>query len=682
MNQINKKGLNPHYAKLFSPLTVHNHQLKNRMIMGSMHTGLEEVKNGFTRLAQYYKERALGGVGLIVTGGIAPNFAGRGALFSCQLSFFWQVYKHRKITNAVHDADGKIVMQILHAGRYAYHPFSVAPSAIQSPITPFKPKALSKKGILKTIKDFSHTAKLAKNAGYDGVEIMGSEGYLINQFIVSKTNKRKDEWGGCFNNRIKLAVEIVKSVRRVTDKNFIIIYRLSMLDLVEQGSSWQEVIDLAKQIELAGASIINTGIGWHEARIPTIITSVPRANFTWVSKKLKPHINIPLITTNRINTPEVAEAVLNNGDADMVSMARPFLADPNFMVKASKGNADSINTCIACNQACLDHVFDRKQVSCLVNPRACYETLLNFKPTNKVKNIAVIGAGPAGLSFAIHAAKRGHHITLYDSSDKIGGQLNIANQIPGKEEFNETLRYFKNQISYYNVKLQLSIQVDSELLIKNDFDEIVVATGIQPRTPEIKGVKHTKVVNYIDVLRDKKSVGDSVAIIGAGGIGYDVAEYLTHQQSLALSTVEWNKEWMVDQNYNNRGGLASKAIIEPSPRKVYLLQRKTSKLGANLAKTSGWIHRLSLKHKKVILMKGVSYQKINDQGLFITVDGKSQCLNVDTIVLCAGQLSNNKLYKQIKKQFKQVHLIGGADLAVELDAKRAIKQGALLASKI
>lgn len=682
MSQQPAQNSNSNYPKLFEPLMVHNHRLSNRVIMGSMHTGLEEKRGGFERLAQYFKERAQGGVGLIVTGGIAPNFAGRVSPFGSQLSFPWQVAKHRKVTEAVHSVGGKIAMQILHTGRYAYHPFSVAPSSIKSPITPFKPKALTHRGIAKTIKDFANCARLAKRAGYDGVEVMGSEGYLINQFIVAKTNKRTDEWGGEFKNRVKLALEIVKAVRQATDENFIIIYRLSMLDLVEKGSNWDEVVELGQLIEKAGASIINTGIGWHEARIPTIVTSVPRANFTWVTKKIKPHINIPLITTNRINTPEVAESVLQNGDADMISMARPFLADPEFMNKAKHGKSAHINTCIACNQACLDHAFKNKLVSCLVNPRACEETLLNFNPSQQIKKIAVIGAGPAGLAFAIYAAQRGHQVTLFDAADKIGGQLNIANQVPGKEEFFETIRYFAKMIELQGIELKLNTLVDKKMLLNSEFQEIVIATGIRPRVPQIEGIDHSKVLSYIDVLREKKPVGKKVAIIGAGGIGFDVAEFLTHSESLTTRPDVWNKEWAVDPQYINRGGLASKSEIEPSPRQVYLLQRKSSKIGGELGKTTGWTHRLSLKHKKVKMINNVSYQKVDDRGLHVSVDGENSCLEVDNVILCAGQLSNNQLYLELKSQFEQLHLIGGADIALELDAKRAIKQGAELAAKI
>jgi len=681
--QTDAQDSNIHFPKLMSPLTIHNHRLANRAIMGSMHTGLEEKWGGFSRLAEYFKERAEGGVGLIVTGGIAPNLAGRVSPFGSQLSFPWQVSNHKKVTDAVHSVGGKIAMQILHTGRYAYHPFSVAPSAIKSPITPFKPKALSVKGIKKTIKDFANCAKLAKRAGYDGVEVMGSEGYLINQFIVQKTNKRTDEWGGSFENRIKLPIAIIKAVREATDENFIIIYRLSMLDLVENGSSWDEVVYLGKKIEEAGASIINTGIGWHEARVPTIVTSVPRANFTWVTKKLRPHISIPLITTNRINTPEVAEEILTNDEADMVSMARPFLADPDFMQKAANGQSEQINTCIACNQACLDHVFKNQLVSCLVNPRACHETLLNFDKTPQPKTIAVVGAGPAGLAFSVYASERGHKVTLFDAADKIGGQLNIAKQVPGKEEFFETIRYFKNMLDNNKVEVKLNSLVTKEVIVDGDFDEVIIASGIIPRTPSILGIEHPKVLSYIDVLRDKVEVGKSVAIIGAGGIGFDVAEFLTHEDSLSLDSDAWNKEWKVDPNYSNPGGLADRPEIKESPREVFLLQRKEGKVGAGLGKTSGWTHRLSLKHKKVQMINHVNYHKIDDQGLHISLgDTKTSCLEVDNIVICAGQTPNNALFDELKASNQSVHIIGGADVAAELDAKRAIKQAAELAARI
>lgn len=681
MSDINQQ--NQSYPELFSPLKVHDHVLANRSIMGSMHTGLEEMRGGFDKLAQYYKERAAGGVGLIVTGGIAPNLAGRVSPFGSQLSFFWQVGKHRKITNAVHSVGGKIAMQILHTGRYAYHPFAVAPSSIKAPITPFKPRALSERGIEKTIRDFVNCSKKAQQAGYDGVEIMGSEGYLINQFIVSKTNKRKDRWGGEFENRIRLPIEIVRRVREATGDNFIIIYRLSMLDLVENGSSWDEVVQLGIEIEKAGASIINTGIGWHEARVPTIATSVPRANFAWVTEKIKPHIKIPLITTNRINTPEVANQIVADGKADLISMARPFLADAEFMNKAKVGQAEKINTCIACNQACLDHIFEHKRVTCMVNPRACYELELNFKPATKAKKVAVVGAGPAGLSFSTYAAERGHDVTLFDAADKIGGQLNVANQIPGKEEFYETIRYFKERVKDTGVKLELNKKIAKDDLLDSDYDEIVIATGIEPRLPNIDGIEHEKVMNYLDVLKHKKSVGKNVAIIGAGGIGFDVAEYLTHEgESLTLRPEAWATEWKVDLGYNNRGGLLEKAQIEPSPRKVFLLQRKSTKVGAGLGKTTGWIHRSSLKNKQVVTMSSVEYQRVDDQGLHIITDGKEQCLAVDNVIICAGQNPLKVLFQELQSMDKSVHLIGGADVAAELDAKRAIRQGAELASKL
>ena len=674
---------NQSFPALFEPLTVHKHVLPNRVIMGSMHTGLEEMRGGFDKLAQYYKERAEGGVGLIVTGGIAPNFAGRVSPMGSQLSFFWQVGKHKKITDAVHSVGGKIAMQILHTGRYAYHPFAVAPSAIKAPITPFKPKALSKRGIRKTIADFVNCAKKAKQAGYDGVEVMGSEGYLINQFIVEKTNKRNDEWGGSFENRMRLPIEIVKGIRQATDENFIIIFRLSMLDLVENGSNWDEVVKLGQEIEKAGASIINTGIGWHEARVPTIATSVPRANFTWVTEKIKPHLGIPVITTNRINTPEVAEQVLQSGGCDMVSMARPFLADPEFMNKAKAGQSERINTCIACNQACLDHIFEHKRVTCLVNPRACYETELNFVATQSPKNIAVVGAGPAGLSFSTYAAERGHKVSLFDKADKIGGQLNVANQVPGKEEFYETIRYFNERLKATGVTVNLNHEVSAEELKEKGFDYVVIATGIEPRKPNIEGIDHNKVMSYLDVLKFKKPVGKKVAVIGAGGIGFDVSEYLTHEgESPSLNPEIWASEWKVDLAYSDRGGLLNKAHISESPREVTLLQRKTTKVGKGLGKTTGWIHRSSLKNKKVKMLAGAEYLKIDDQGLHIRINDKVECLEVDNIIVCAGQKPMRQLYDQVQALGIKASLIGGADVAAELDAKRAIRQGAKLASEI
>ena len=674
--------MNSKYPKLFEPLNLGFTTLKNRVLMGSMHTGLEESKGGYEKMAAYFGERAKGGVGLIVTGGIAPNRAGMVGPFSSKLTNIKTADKHKVVTKAVHDNGSKICLQILHTGRYAYHPFAVAPSAKKSPISPFKPWELSKNGIEKTIKDFANTAKLAKHANYDGVEIMGSEGYLINQFIAAKTNHRTDKWGGSYENKIKFPLEIVKKVRKEVGENFIIIFRLSMLDLVKGGSTWEEVVYLAKELEKAGVSIINTGIGWHEARIPTIATMVPRAAFSWVTKKMKGEINIPLITTNRINTPEIAENILANGDADMVSMARPFLADPEFVNKAEQGKADEINTCIACNQACLDHVFARKTSSCLVNPRACNETELNYFPAKDKKNIAVVGAGPAGLSSATILAERGHQVTLFDTNSEIGGQFNIAKQVPGKKEFYETIRYFKKKIELNGVNLKLNTHVNVNDL--TEFDEVILATGIKPRLPKIEGIENQKVMSYIDVLLSKKEVGKKVAIIGAGGIGFDVAEYLTHNnKSDSPDITEFLKEWGIDAKNEVRGGIEGiQAQTEPSPREVVLMQRKKTKMGASLGKTTGWIHRLSLKYKNVKMMNAVEYEKIDNLGLHISRKGKKELLEIDNIIICAGQLSNNELYEPLKTKGVNVHIIGGAFEAGELDAKRAIDQGSRLAAKL
>jgi len=670
------------YSKLLEPLDLGFTTLKNRVLMGSMHTGLEEEKNGYDRMAAYFAERAKGGVGLIVTGGIAPNKAGWVGPFSSKLSDKRTADKHKKITKAVHDHDGKICMQILHTGRYGYHPFLVAPSGIKSPITPFKPWVLSKKGIKRTVKDFVKCAELAKYAGYDGVEIMGSEGYLINQFIVKKTNKRTDEYGGSYENRIKFPLEIINEVRKAVGKNFIIIYRLSMLDLVNDGSSWQEVVQLAKEVEKAGATIINTGIGWHEARIPTIATMVPRGAFSWVTKKMMGEVKIPLITTNRINTPELGNKIIEEGHADMVSMARPFLADPYFVQKAIEDKADQINTCIGCNQACLDHVFKRKIASCLVNPQACHETELVYQPVKDPKNIAVVGAGPAGLAFSTVAAQRGHKVTLFDASNEIGGQFNIAKQIPGKEEFYETLRYFSKKIDNTGVDLNLNTRVSPNDL--KGFDVVILSTGIKPRALSIDGINHSKVMNYLDVLKDKKEVGNKVAIIGAGGIGFDVAEYLTHKgESTALNVSSFLKEWGIDHQLNSRGGIEGvEPLVVESPREVFLMQRKESKIGAGLGKTTGWVHRISLKNKNTKMINAVQYDKIDDQGLHYTRRGVQHVLAVDNVIVCAGQLSNNEMLKPLEEMGKQVHLIGGADLALELDAKHAINQGSRLAAEI
>ncbi|MBQ4678187.1 NADPH-dependent 2,4-dienoyl-CoA reductase [Aeromonas hydrophila] len=668
------------YPTLLTPLDLGFTQLRNRVLMGSMHTGLEEEKGGFDKLAAFYGERARGGVGLIVTGGIAPNLRGRLVPHGSQLSFPWQVAKHKKVTSAVHQEGGKIALQILHAGRYAYHPFSLAPSALKAPISPFKPRAMSERQIRGTIRDFAATAQLARSAGYDGVEVMGSEGYLINQFICERTNKRTDGWGGSSENRMRFPVEIVRAIRERVGPDFIIIFRLSMLDLVEQGSSLEEVIALGKALEQVGVTLINTGIGWHEARIPTIATSVPRGAFSWVTAELKKHLKVPLITTNRINTPEVAERILAGGEADMVSMARPFLADPEFVIKAAENRADEINTCIACNQACLDHVFKQKRASCLVNPRACFETELTFGRVPQPKKLAVVGAGPAGLAFACYAAERGHQVSLFDQASEIGGQFNFAKQIPGKEEFHETLRYFAKRLEKCGVELYLGQRQSAESLLGGGFDEVILATGIRPRTPNIPGIEHAKVMSYLDVLRDHKPVGDKVAVIGAGGIGFDVAEYLVEGKG-DRSRDHWLKEWGIDKQLGERGGLMAPVIDAPE-RQVWLLQRKESKVGDGLGKTTGWIHRTVLKNRKVEMLSGVQYLRIDDEGLHIQVGEQQQCLPVDQVIICAGQEPLKELQAGLQAAGKPVHIIGGADVAAELDAKRAIRQGAELAAVI
>ncbi|MCH7332935.1 NADPH-dependent 2,4-dienoyl-CoA reductase [Acinetobacter modestus] len=669
------------YPHLLQPLDLGFTTLKNRVLMGSMHIGLEEAPQGYERMAAFYAERAKGGVSLIVTGGVSPNDDGVVFAHGTKLDTVEEAEKHKVVTQAVHEAGGKIAMQILHTGRYSYQANNVAPSAIQAPINPIKPKALSSAEVQQTIDDFANCAKLAQYAGYDGVEIMGSEGYLINEFIAARTNHRDDEWGGSYENRIRFPIEIVKRTRDLVGENFIIIYRLSMLDLVEGGSSLEEVVQLAKEIEKAGATIINTGIGWHEARIPTIATKVPRAAFTWVTEKLKGSVSIPLITSNRINTPEMAEHVLASGHADMISMARPMLADADFVLKASEGRSDEINTCIGCNQACLDHIFSMKIATCLVNPRACYETELIFKETNTIKNIAVIGAGPAGLSFATYAASRGHKVKVFDSNNQIGGQFNIAKTIPGKEEFYETLRYFKRQIELQpNIELVLNHTVTYEELSQANYDEIVVATGVTPRQLQFEGIDHPKVLSYIQVLKERVPVGKRVAIIGAGGIGFDTAEYLSHEgDSGSLNPEKFYAEWGIDTSYAHVGGL-KQPELEKSEREIYLLQRKTAAVGAGLGKTTGWIHRTGLKHRDVKMIAGASYDKVDDQGLHITVDGQTTVLDVDNVVICAGQESYTAMFDQLKADGKNVHLIGGAKEAGELDAKRAIRQGAELAA--
>lgn len=671
------------YPHLLAPLDLGFTTLKNRVLMGSMHVGLEEVEGGYDRMAAFYAERAAGGVGLIVTGGISPNDHGVTFHGGSKLDTLAEAEKHKVITQAVHDAGGKIALQILHTGRYSYQAENVAPSAIQAPINPVKPHALTSAEVNQTIADFVNCAKLSQIAGYDGVEIMGSEGYLINEFIAARTNHRDDEWGGSYENRIRFPIEIVKRTRAEVGENFIIIYRLSMLDLVEGGSTLEEVIQLAKEIEKAGATIINTGIGWHEARIPTIATKVPRAAFTWVTKKLKGSVQIPLVTSNRINTPEMAEHVLAQGDADMVSMARPMLADAEFVLKAEQGRSDEINTCIGCNQACLDQIFSMQIATCLVNPRACYETELIFKESAVKKNIAVIGAGPAGLSFATYAADRGHQVTVFDAASQIGGQFNIAKTIPGKEEFYETLRYFKRKIELQpNIKLVLNHTATYEELSAENYDDIVVATGVTPRELTIEGIDHPKVLSYIEVLRERKPVGKKVAIIGAGGIGFDTAEYLSHEgESGSLNPQKFYDEWGIDTSYAHVGGL-KQPVLEQSDREIYLLQRKAKAVGASLGKTTGWIHRTGLKHRDVKMIAGASYDKIDDQGLHITVNDQPTVLEVDHVIICAGQESYTAMYDQLKADGKNVHLIGGAKEAGELDAKRAIRQGAELAATI
>ncbi|MFD3239585.1 FAD-dependent oxidoreductase [Rahnella perminowiae] len=670
------------YPHLLAPLDLGFTRLKNRVLMGSMHTGLEEREDGPQRLAAFYAQRAAAGVGLIVTGGISPNAEGVVYQGGSVLAEQEHITHHRIVTDAVHAAGGKIALQILHAGRYSYQPHPVAPSALQAPINRFTPHALSEEEIESTLADFARCARLAKESGYDGVEIMGSEGYLINQFLAARTNQRTDRWGGSADNRMRFATEAVRRVRETCGREFIIIYRLSMLDLVEEGSDWQEVEILAQRIEQAGASIINTGIGWHEARIPTIATLVPRAAFSWVTQKLMGKVGIPLITTNRINDPEVAEKILAEGCADMVSMARPFLADPAFVEKAAQGRADEINTCIGCNQACLDQIFAGEVTSCLVNPRACRETLLPVSRATVLRRLAVVGSGPAGLAFATTAASRGHHVTLFEAHNEIGGQFNIAKQIPGKEEFYQTLRYYARQLTLLGVTLRLGETVDASQL--TDYDDVILACGISPRLPDIAGIDHPSVLTYLDVLRDKKPVGQRVAIIGAGGIGFDTAAYLIHHgSSSSLSTQAFSQEWGIDQSLTHRGGLAPQGPQpEPAARDIVLLQRKTTKVGAGLGKTTGWIHRASLLQRGVKMQSGVSYERIDDAGLHLMMNGEPVCLEVDNIIICAGQEPQRALYQPLQEAGQTVHLIGGADVAVELDARRAIDQGTRLALKI
>jgi len=666
------------YPHLFQPLDLGFTTLRNRVLMGSMHTGLEDRRRDFPKLAAYFAERAAGGVALIVTGGFSPNMEGWLTPFASKLGWPWEARKHRQVTDAVHAHDAKICLQLLHAGRYAYHPLSVAPSKLKAPINPFTPRALSARGVERTIDAYATAAKLAREGGYDGVEIMGSEGYLINQFLSARSNRRNDGWGGSAQNRMRFATEIVRRVREACGRDFIIVYRLSMLELVPEGSDWSEIVQQARAIEAAGATIINTGIGWHEARIPTIATSVPRAAFAGVTAKLRPHVSLPLVATNRINMPDVAERILAGGGADMVSMARPLLADPEWVAKARAGAPQAINTCIACNQACLDHVFQKKTASCLVNPRACAETELNYLPTHAPRRIAVVGAGPAGLACATVAAQRGHRVVLFDRAGEIGGQFNLAKKIPGKEEFHETLRWFGHRIAETGVELRLSTVATAEAL--SEFDEIVLATGVVPRAVDFAGHDHPNVVGYVDVLRGHVVPGRRVAIVGAGGIGFDVGEFLVQEApSPTLDVAAWMREWGIDPRFESAGGLLPPRV-EPSPRQVWLLQRSPGKPGARLGKTTGWIHRSTLKHKGVRMIGGVEYVAVDDEGFHLRVDGQPQVLPVDHVVVCAGQEPHRDLVAPLQAAGRPVHLVGGADVATELDAKRAIAQASRLAA--
>ncbi|HET8897279.1 MAG TPA: NADPH-dependent 2,4-dienoyl-CoA reductase [Rhodanobacteraceae bacterium] len=672
----------PPYPHLLAPLDLGFVTLPNRVLMGSMHTGLEDHARDYDKLAVYFAARARGGVGLMVTGGICPSIEGWLKPFSGRLSMPWHVARHRKVTRAVHAEGGRICMQILHAGRYGYHPLSVAPSAIKSPITPFTPRRLSDRGIERTIGDFVQSARLAQQAGYDGVEIMGSEGYLINEFLSARSNQRDDRWGGALENRLRLPLEIVRRTRAAVGREFILIYRLSMLDLVPEGQAWEEIVALAKGVEAAGATLINTGIGWHEARIPTIVTSVPRAGFSWVTRRMKTELSIPLITTNRINLPEVAEAVLAAGDADMVSMARPLLADPDWVVKAARGQRASINPCIACNQACLDHVFENKRASCLMNPRACHETELLDAPLVTRKRFAVVGAGPAGLACATTLAQRGHTVALYEAAGEIGGQFNLAKRIPGKEEYAEPMRYWGQLLAEHQVEMHLGTRATAAQLVAAGYDAVIVATGITPRTLTVPGHDHPMVLGYQDVIEGRQPVGARVAIIGAGGIGFDVAEFLTQPApSPTTDTARWAREWGVDTTLAHRGGL-DQAESEPSPRAVWLLQRSPGRPGKRLNKTTGWVHRATLKAKGVAMLGGASYQRIDDQGLHIVLEGQAQLLTVDNVIVCAGQEPNRRLADELGALGVTVHVIGGADVAAELDAKRAIEQGTRLAARL
>jgi len=671
------------FPQLLAPLDLGFTTLKNRVIMGSIHTGLEDRAKDVPRLAEYFAERARGGVALIVTGGYAPNRTGWLLPFGAKLTNRVEARRHRAITKAVHDEGGKIALQILHAGRYSYQPFSVSASSIKAPINPFRPRKLTGRGVRWQIRNFVRCARLAQQANYDGVEIMGGEGYFINQFLCERTNKRTDMWGGTPENRRRMAVEIVRRTRKAVGPNFIIIFRLSMADLVEGGQTWDEIVALAQEVEAAGATIINTDIGWHESRVPTIVTSVPRAAFADITGKLEKHVSIPVAASNRINMPEVAEEILTRGDAQLISMARPMLADPDWVRKAEAGTPDEINTCIACNQACLDHAFVRKHVSCLLNPRAGRETELTLSPTRAAKRVAVVGAGPAGLSAALGLAQRGHSVTLFEADSEIGGQFGIARKIPGKEEFAETIRYYNRQLPLAGVDVRLDSRVTATELV-GEYDEVIVATGVTPRVPSIPGIDHPKVLTYPEVVRGGKPVGQSVAVIGAGGIGVDVSEFLTHEHSPTLDLKEWKQEWGVTEPEAAAGALTT-PIPEPSPREVYLLQRKSGRIGAGLAKTTGWVHRAALKNKGVQELSGVNYERIDDDGLHITFGAKREkprTLAVDNVVICAGQESVRDLVDELTVAGVTTHVIGGADVAAELDAKRAIEQGTRLAARI
>jgi 2,4-dienoyl-CoA reductase (NADPH2) len=674
---------NPRYPHLLTPLDLGFTTLPNRVLMGSMHTGLEDRPKNLPRLAEFYAERARGGAGLIVTGGFAPNKTGWLLPLAGKMTTKTEASRHREITAAVHDNGGKIALQILHAGRYSYHPLSASASKAKSPITPFTARAMSGREVRQTIDDFAHSAVLARDAGYDGVEIMGSEGYLINQFLTQRVNKRTDEWGGTPERRRRFAVEVMRRTRAAVGRDFVIIYRMSLLDLVEDGQTWDETVALARDIEDAGATLINSGVGWHEARVPTIVTSVPRGAFAWVTARLRAEIAVPVIASNRINMPDAAEEILARGDADMVSMARPFLADPDWVRKAADDRADEINTCIGCNQACLDHSFQHKIASCLVNPRAGHETELRLLPTRRAKRVAVVGAGPAGLAVATAAAGRGHTVELFEGADEIGGQFQLARRIPGKEEFAETLRYYTRQLELLGVKVHLGQSVTAAELADGGWDEIVVATGVNPRVVAIPGADRPNVHTYADVIMERAEVGSRVAVVGAGGIGFDVSEFLTHtgQHGVPQSVDDWRREWGVGDPADAPGGLVPK-VPTPSPRQVYLLQRKSSKVGAGLGKTTGWVHRSALAARGVETLPGVTYERIDDAGLHITVAGKPRVLEVDDVVICAGQEPRRDLFEDLAAAGLPVHLVGGADVAAELDAKRAIDQGTRLAATL